>query len=340
MIQPADQFAFADMNGDGITDVVATTGGGIQYMRGRGNGTFEPESQVESFTGTYGIALEDLNADNKVDVVTSTFSSGGTTIMNEKTGFGTPATLPTNYGAVSYHTAIGDFNGDGEPDFILSEAGIFLSVSSYLTPTSLVFPLGTVGTPDPPQTITLTNSGSEAVGITGYTFSGPEPLDFSETNDCEGAIRAHSSCTVTVTYLPIGGSTSTAYLSIEEGSNTAQTVSLTGSASGVAPVVTLSGYQLNWPSVPVGMPGGTAQVKLTNIGNGNLTSLSVAISGTDPSDFAITANTCPPTVRAGAACAVTVQFTPTATGTRSATLTFTDNAYGSPQTVVLEGSGS
>jgi hypothetical protein len=168
--QPAGQFALGDINGDGITDVV-TNGGGIEYLRGRGDGTFESQAQIETFSGTFGIALGDLNADNRLDVLTSTFYDGSTIVMNEKGGFGEPVTLPTGSAVVSYQTAIADFNNDGQPDFVASYTGVYLSVSSYLSPLSLVFPYGTTGVPDAPQTITLTNSGPRGIDITGFTFS-------------------------------------------------------------------------------------------------------------------------------------------------------------------------
>jgi hypothetical protein len=334
--QPAGQFALGDINGDGITDVV-TNGGGIEYLRGRGDGTFESQAQIETFSGTFGIALGDLNADNRLDVLTSTFYDGSTIVMNEKGGFGEPVTLPTGSAVVSYQTAIADFNNDGQPDFVASYTGVYLSVSSYLSPLSLVFPYGT-GVPDAPQTITLTNSGPRGIDITGFTFSGLQPMAFSQTNDCNGAVRAQSSCTLTVTFLPIADGSNTAWLNVATSSGT-QTASLIGSANGEAPVVRLSGDQLNWGSVPVGMPGLAAQVKLTNIGGENLTSLNIAMTGADTSDFAITGDTCRAMVKPSASCIVTIVFTPIATGARSALLTFTDNAYTSPQTVALSGTG-
>ncbi|MGO8948434.1 MAG: hypothetical protein ACLQUY_12400, partial [Ktedonobacterales bacterium] len=47
----------------------------------------------------------------------------------------------------------------------------------------------------------------------------------------------------------------------------------------------------------------------------------------------------PSTVAAGASCSLSVTFTPSANGTRSATVTITDNATGSPQSVTLSGTG-
>ena len=78
-------------------------------------------------------------------------------------------------------------------------------------------------------------------------------------------------------------------------------------------------------------------VVLTNTGLGPLTINSIAASG----DFA-QMNTCPAsptTLAAGGTCTINVTFAPTTTGARTGTLTVTDNAAGSPQTIPLTGTG-
>jgi hypothetical protein len=75
-------------------------------------------------------------------------------------------------------------------------------------------------------------------------------------------------------------------------------------------------------------------VTLSNTGNASLTISSIAISG----DFAQT-NTCGATLAASSSCTLSVTFTPTASGSRTGTLSITDNASGSPQNVSLSGTG-
>jgi len=79
-------------------------------------------------------------------------------------------------------------------------------------------------------------------------------------------------------------------------------------------------------------------VTLTSAGTANLILSSIAITGTNAGDFAKTSN-CPATLAPGKKCTVNVTFTPSQLGSRSASLTFTDNAAGSPQTVPLTGKG-
>ncbi len=64
------------------------------------------------------------------------------------------------------------------------------------------------------------------------------------------------------------------------------------------------------------------------------------VSGTNAGDFAIASNTCGASLAGSASCTVSITFKPTATGSRTATLTFTDAAGNSPQTVALSGTGS
>jgi hypothetical protein len=66
---------------------------------------------------------------------------------------------------------------------------------------------------------------------------------------------------------------------------------------------------------------------------------SIAVTGTNAGDFAQT-NTCGSSVAAAANCTISVTFTPSASGTRTASLSITDNASGSPQTVSPTGTGN
>ena len=80
---------------------------------------------------------------------------------------------------------------------------------------------------------------------------------------------------------------------------------------------------------------------MTNTGTATLTISSVSLTGTNPGDFAKTGDTCTGANMAPSnTCTVTVTFTPTTTGARSATLSISDNASGSPHTLPLSGTGT
>ena len=86
---------------------------------------------------------------------------------------------------------------------------------------------------------------------------------------------------------------------------------------------------------PIDTKSPLQNVKLTNSGNGALTITNVSIS---PSVLGMV-NGCPSTLTAEANCTIAVYFDPTTTGKVNGTLTVTDNAADSPQTVAVTGTG-
>ena len=85
--------------------------------------------------------------------------------------------------------------------------------------------------------------------------------------------------------------------------------------------------------------GGTSAAKtvtLSNPGNATLNIGGIATSG----DFAVASKTCGATLAVGAKCTIKVTFNPTQLGTRTGSLSVTDNAAGSPQSVSLSGTGT
>jgi len=105
-----------------------------------------------------------------------------------------------------------------------------------------------------------------------------------------------------------------------------------------APIASLSPTSLTFGQQGTGSTSAAQSVMLSNTGNASLSISSIALSGTNSGDFAQT-NNCHTSVGAGANCTINVTFTPSATGSRSASLTITDNATGSPQTLSLTGTG-
>src|SRR5208283_1407286 len=120
--------------------------------------------------------------------------------------------------------------------------------------------------------------------------------------------------------------------------NSPQTVSLSG--TGIAPAVSLSVPSLSFVNQLVGTTSAGQAETVTNNGTGNLSISTVTIGGTNASNFAKSADTCSgATVTPNSTCTVSVTFTPSATGSLSASLNFTDNASNSPQVVNMTGTG-
>jgi len=103
-------------------------------------------------------------------------------------------------------------------------------------------------------------------------------------------------------------------------------------------VASLSPTSLAFGNQTVGTTSAAKVVTLSNTGTAALSITSIAVAGTNVGDFTQT-HTCLSSLAAGARCTISVTFKPAATGTRSARVSVTDNASGSPQAVVLSGSG-
>jgi len=80
--------------------------------------------------------------------------------------------------------------------------------------------------------------------------------------------------------------------------------------------------------------------KLTNVGQVALSITGITLGGTNSADFQLTSNTCGASLGVGASCTMTLTFKPSALGKRSASLTVTDDACGSPHVIPLTGNGT
>ena len=98
----------------------------------------------------------------------------------------------------------------------------------------------------------------------------------------------------------------------------------------------LSSTTINFANQSVGSTSSPLSATLTNDGNATLTLTSVQLIGSNAADFTLT-NNCGSSLAPSAQCTVAVTFAPSATGTRTASVVFTDNAPSSPQSLDLLG---
>src|SRR5207247_1140971 len=120
---------------------------------------------------------------------------------------------------------------------------------------------------------------------------------------------------------------------------TRQKLALSGAAAISGPNATLSPTSLTFSTQAIGTTSAAKNVTLKNTGTAILTISSIAITGTNAGNFAQT-HTCGSSLAAGASCGISVTFRPTARGTRTAAVSISDNAAGSPQKVTLSGIGT
>ena len=235
---------------------------------------------------------------------------------------------PTIVGSESASLSVRNSDAVSPLTVALSGTGVLLPTPN-VSPTSLSFNNQLVGTTSASQPVTVTNTGAVALSISSLTVSS----GWTQSNNCLPSIAASASCTINVSFQPTAGGFQTGTVTLtDNASNSPQKVSLSG--TGLAPVVNLSATSLSFPAESLSFPSPPQTVTLTNTGTGALTPLTITTTG----DFSQT-NTCAGSVAVGAGCTIGVTFTPTAAGNRTGTLTLTDNARNSPQTVTLSGTG-
>ena len=223
----------------------------------------------------------------------------------------------------------------GYADAFISKFGSASGVN--LSASALTFAGQLVGTTSVSQPVTLSNTGAATLTITGVATT----TDFGETDNCVGSVSGGSSCTINVTFSPTATGPVTGTLTITDNSNgvggSTQTVTLSG--TGTAPGVSLSSASLTFPAQISGTTSAAQTVTLTNTGSASLTFTAIGITG--PFAIATSGTTCSTSnpVTSGLTCTVAVSFAPTAVGSASGNLSFTDNASDSPQTVGLTGTG-
>ena len=207
--------------------------------------------------------------------------------------------------------------------------------TATLSPTSLTFSAQGIGTSSPAKSVTLKNTGTASLTITSIAITGTNAGDFAQTHTCGSSLAAGASCTISVTFKPTASGTRSAALSVtDNAAGSPQKVTL----SGIGTTAKLSPTSLNFCTVAIGTTSAAKTVTLTNVGTTSLSITGIAITGTNTGDFAQT-HTCGTSLAAGASCSINVTFKPTASGTRTATLSISDNGGGSPQSVPLTGTG-
>jgi len=206
-------------------------------------------------------------------------------------------------------------------------------------PSSLSFSSQAVGTISSAKFATFTNIGSSTINFGTETISGD--FTWGGLGTCGSSLAVGGNCTMSIKFKPTATGTRTGSLTVNDNvSGTPQVVALTGTgttATSGSATVKVSPTSLSFGSQAVGTVSSVQFVTFTNSGSSTINFGTETISG----DFTWGGlGTCGSSLAVGGSCTMSVKFKPTATGTRTGSLTVNDNASGSPQVVSLTGTGS
>jgi hypothetical protein len=208
--------------------------------------------------------------------------------------------------------------------------------SLVLSPASLDFGNRSVGSASGALPGMLTNTATSPMVITGIAIAGSNAAEFTQTATCGASLTAGASCAFNVIFTPGQiGPRSAALIITDDSAGSPQSVSLSGVGLTAGPNATLSGSTLTFGTQLVGTTSPAMSVALSNYGIATLNVVHIAATAS----FAETDN-CVPSLASGTTCAISVTFTPGASGDTPGKLSISDDAPGSPQTVSLSGTGS
>jgi 6-phosphogluconolactonase (cycloisomerase 2 family) len=240
---------------------------------------------------------------------------------------------PPGVGAFTASLQVAD-NAPGTPQtLILNGTGVAAAPAITFSPAVPSFPATTQGTSSVAQTLTVISSGNAPLLVSSVSLGGPNPSDFSFTNNCTAPVAPAANCTISLVFSPIAPGQRTANLLIsDDASGSPQTLVLAGTGIAVIPAVTLSPAVPSFPATTQGTTSAAQTLTVTSSGNATLHVSSVSLGGSNASEFSFT-NNCTAPVSPAANCTISLVFNPLGAGQRTASLMISDDAPGSPQSV-------
>ena len=220
--------AAADLNGDGKVDlaVVESDSSTVGILYGNGDGTFQPEVEIPVANAQpLGIATAALTNDGRPDLIIGLSGSGSVTnldfevLLNEGGGeFSSPIYAPpliSDGSDEGFGISVGDINGDGVPDLVVTGADAFsTTVKTYFGKGDGSFTAGSLvwgGNPgtgnDVTAAVAADVNGDHCLDITAAETLGIAVVFY---NDCEG----HFPSAPSVTYGVADGAVSLAVVDV------------------------------------------------------------------------------------------------------------------------------
>jgi hypothetical protein len=270
----------------------------------------------------------------------------GTTVTTVNTGLSCTVIVsftPTAAGTRTGTLSISHSNTLTPIAIALSGTGVSVSAPvASISPTSLTLATTAIGNTSAAQSVTVSNTGTAPLTLSAISLSNTADYIISGgTCTAGGSVAVGANCTISVAFKPATTGARTGTLNItHNAAGSPGSVTLSGTATPApAPVASQSPSSLSYGSLNVGTAGSAQTVTLSNTGNAPLILGTLSISS--GTEFTISGGNCTAggTVAAGSSCTISVGFTPSAAGARSANLVVTHNAAGGQSTTSLAGTG-
>ncbi len=188
------------------------------------------------------------------------------------------------------------------------------------------------------KTFSITNIGTADLAVTGIVVSGLDAAQFS-VSPSSAILTPGGSRIITVDFLPASAGSKSATLTLVHTAVTSPTTIALSGVGRLAPqsLAALSTLSLTFDSTTVSSFS-QKSFTVSNTGAAGLIVPGIVLSGADAGQFAVSPISF--SVAAGASPrTVTVNFSPSSGGAKSASLVITHNAPGSPSVVFLSGVG-
>ncbi len=282
-LSPGGYTVTGDFNGDGKPDLAISNSTGVSVLLGKGDGTFQPGVFYATGTGTAfstRMAVADFNGDGKPDLAVLNDNANTVSILpgNGDGTFQSPITygvagLAAQFGL--FNLLLGDFNGDGRPDLVVTNSNstnfaILLSTSPRLAVASSHTGNFQQGQAGQSYSINVANSGTaSSVGTVTVTDTLPSGLIATAIagsgwtctlgplacfrSDALAPTNSYPAIMVTVSVADNAPASVT----------NAVTVSSGGKLNSSTDITTINATSLVYASPASAMPGNTAQIPLT-----------------------------------------------------------------------------
>lgn len=219
-----DPTILADLDGDGVTDLLAAGDDGVSVFSGLGDGGFRTYERISPITFRGHLVAADLDLDGLDDLVTQGFESISYFLRNTDGTFGDEVTLPLTHSIADLQSI--DVTGDGLGDLVAvgddtvsvfanSGGGVFSGPQEYPTGSYGVYAvIGADVSGDGFLDLVVTNRTIDAIGVlendgsglfgpettypTGETPGGLTALDFDNDGDLDLAVTAYTDRSVTL----------------------------------------------------------------------------------------------------------------------------------------------